>query len=177
MKTSCLRPLTESDIEELAAHMDRHHAESGVDGAPLFSPLDNFDAGRFLDNRREAWGRALGTENWERWWVLPCDEEIVGHVDLSHTGLPQCHHRTRLGIGLEGAHRGAGHGRRLMSAALDWARAQPELDWVELGVFADNLPAQKLYEDLGFQVTGRTDDLFRRRGVSIDDIQMSLRLR
>ncbi len=174
MPSVSIRPITVDDLPILAAHGRRHHAENGVDGNVIFSVVEHFDEERYIKNRREGLEAALGTRDWERLWAAFDGSSVVGVVELCHPGLPQCHHRARLSIGLEGPYRGDGVGLGLMQVALEWSRAEASIDWVELGVFADNVPAQRLYDKLGFKVTGRINDLFRVKGVSVDDIQMSL---
>ena len=102
---------------------------------------------------------------------------IVGHVDLHGSPLNSGLHRATLGIGVETDHRGLGAGEALMRTALDWARRQHSLEWIDLQVFAHNLPAITLYKKLGFVETGRTVDLLRVDGQRLDDVQMALGLR
>ena len=64
-----------------------------------------------------------------------------------------------------------------MGAALGWARDEPSLTWVDLGVFAHNRVARALYDSLGFAATATVPDLFRIHGRSIDDVRMGLGLR
>ena len=63
-----------------------------------------------------------------------------------------------------------------MEAAIDWARSQPSILWIDLGVFSDNSGAQNLYARHGFQVLGQTPDRFRVDGQSLDDTWMALRV-
>jgi len=58
----------------------------------------------------------------------------------------------------------------------DWALKETSLAWIDLGVFAHNLAARRLYERLGFRETGRSRDAFRIDDERIDDIQMVLDL-
>ncbi len=50
---------------------------------------------------------------------------------------------------------GRGVGRALMEAAVDLADNWLSLTRLELTVFADNAPAIRLYERVGFEVEGR----------------------
>jgi ribosomal protein S18 acetylase RimI-like enzyme len=81
-----------------------------------------------------------------------------------------------MAMGIERDFRGQGWGGRLLQTALDWARAETTLAWVDLGVFEHNAPARALYRKFGFKEVGRREDLFRVHGVRITDIQMVLEL-
>jgi RimJ/RimL family protein N-acetyltransferase len=111
---------------------------------------------------------------WRRVWGVWDEDRIVGTVHLAGGDLAACLHRAQLGVGVERSHRRRGWGRTLVEAAIEWARAQPVIDWIDLGVFQGNDHAHALYLALGFVERGRTRDLFRVDGVRIDDIQMSL---
>lgn len=54
-------------------------------------------------------------------------------------------------IAVASAGEGRGVGRALMAAAEEWARNQG-YRWLTLSVFAQNLRARKLYEELGYRV-------------------------
>jgi ribosomal protein S18 acetylase RimI-like enzyme len=78
-------------------------------------------------------------------------------------------------MGIERAHRGQGHGRGLLAAAIAWAR-EAGLAWLDLGVFAHNPRARALYRSVGFVEVGTTRDRYRVDGRQIDDVAMALRL-
>ncbi len=160
-----------------AQHMARHADESGRGGDIIFAPFEDFDLEVWQQRHEERFRRAVDEPGWERLWAVFDGARMVGHVDLSGPTLHSGLHRARLGLGLERAYRGRGIGRRLMQTAIDWARAEPSLDWVDLGVFAHNLVARALYKKLGFSELATVSDLFRVRGQSIDDVTMTLRLR
>ena len=56
-------------------------------------------------------------------------------------------------IGTTSAARGLGLGRYVTAVAMVDA-AEAGSDWIHLGVYADNLPARRLYESLGFEMAG-----------------------
>ncbi len=62
-----------------------------------------------------------------------------------------------------------------MQRAMDFASSHG-IEWIDLSVFSENVPAMSLYRSLGFVETGRREDRFRLSGRSVDDIAMSLRL-
>jgi RimJ/RimL family protein N-acetyltransferase len=109
----------------------------------------------------------------------PGGAQVVGHLELRGGRVPAELHRATLGMGILRAFTGQGHGRRLCEVALRWARDTAELDWIDLGVFAGNEPARKLYRRMGFVEIGVRADAFHLRdaGVAVDDVEMTLRLR
>lgn len=67
-----------------------------------------------------------------------------------------------------------GHGRALLEALLQWARANPTARKIELLVRAENLPAIALYRAHGFTEEGRMQARVQLRdGRLIDDISMA----
>ncbi len=114
---------------------------------------------------------------WFRLWVARVEAtgEVVGHIDLSGGRLPTELHRSEMGMGILLPHRGKGLGPALLDTAIAWARGAG-LAWIELGVFACNPRARRLYERFGFTVIGAVPDRFRVEGVVIDDVRMALRL-
>lgn len=77
-------------------------------------------------------------------------------------------------MGVARSHRRRGGGGILLHVAIAWARSQPSIDWIDLGVFSDNPGAHALCVRHGFQVTGQTPDRFRIDGQSVDDTSTSL---
>ena len=88
-------------------------------------------------------------------WLLVCDESaegvptdcgtIQGLASFPESGAIQ-------NVGIVPEHRGRGLGRALVQASLSGFRASG-LTHISLEVTAANLPAVKLYQSLGFQVT------------------------
>jgi RimJ/RimL family protein N-acetyltransferase len=169
--------LAAEDFDAFAAHFARHRAESGRDG-PHFMPFapDDPRGPRGLDP--EMLGRPVGTEGWQRAWVVRDGASgVVGHVNLKGAPLRTAGHRCELGAGLEAPWRGAGLGRRLMETAIAFARAEPALAWIDLATFAHNAPARALYRSLGFETVGVVRDAFRIAGTTVDDVRMVLDVR
>ena len=81
-----------------------------------------------------------------------------------------------MGMSVLSSHRRIGGGSLLLSSAIAWARAEPIIDWIDLGVFSDNHHAQALYLGHGFRILGRTPDRFRVDGQSLDDISMTINI-
>ncbi len=90
-------------------------------------------------------------------WLLELNDEAIGYATAGPCGLP--HEDVKPGDGE--LHRiyvlkefqGGGRGSLLLKTALDWLeRDGPRRLWI--GVWSENLGAQKLYESKGFEKVG-----------------------
>jgi RimJ/RimL family protein N-acetyltransferase len=98
---------------------------------------------------------------------------IAGMVSFTGQARFRMRHRGGLGIGVQTPYRGQGIGEALLRALLDWAAREPELERVELAVFAHNERALNLYRKLGFEEEGRRLRAFKLAdGSYYDEIQM-----
>ena len=100
-------------------------------------------------------------------------DRVVGVVSLLAVGnKSKTRHRANLGIALRQEVCGMGLGRLLMELAEEQARLMG-FSQLELGVFADNARAIRLYDGLGYAVYGRIPCAFRRRdGTCRDEVLM-----
>ena len=136
-----------ADLPALFVYLDDHLQDNGRDGTPLFQPMARAES-RWATDKRAAFAIGLGTEvgapGWRRaWMALDADGAICGHVDLRARPERASAHRCLLGMGVHRDARRQGLGERLLAAALDWARAQETLDWVDLEVLSSNQPARR----------------------------------
>jgi RimJ/RimL family protein N-acetyltransferase len=177
MSSLSIRLARTDDVEPFVDHVIRSSAESGRNGAPHFAITRAPIRQDVRDLARARWVRGLDEPLWGRAWVLLASpKEIVGHIELRGGRVRAELHRATLGMGIELAHTAKGHGRRLMSEAVRWARSEAKLAWIDLGVFSNNAPARRLYTSAGFVEIGVHRDAFRLDDVSIDDVLMSLEL-
>ncbi|WP_428241942.1 GNAT family N-acetyltransferase [Gynuella sp.] len=51
-----------------------------------------------------------------------------------------------------------GVGTRLVNTAFNFCRGNPWIDWLDLQVLSNNLPAKRLYFRCGFVMTGEIAD-------------------
>jgi RimJ/RimL family protein N-acetyltransferase len=163
-----IRSVTPADLPALFVYLDDHLRDNGRDGTPLFQPMARAES-RWATDKRAAFAIGLGAQvaapGWRRaWMALDAAGAICGHVDLRARPERASAHRCLLGMGVHRDYRRQGLGERLLAAALDWARAQEGLDWVDLEVLSSNLPARRLYERCGFAFAGELPDLFRIDG-------------
>ncbi|HEX7842556.1 MAG TPA: GNAT family N-acetyltransferase [Kofleriaceae bacterium] len=170
--------LDDAHLPRLVAHIGRHSRESGQGGDLIFRPRSSeapIDEPATIERHRAGWAQRLDEPYWLRTWGVVEGGEIRGHLDLHGGRLPSEFHRAMLGMGVERPWRGRGHGRALLAAAIAWARGS-HLAWLDLGVFAHNHRARKLYASVGFVEVGITRDRFRVDGTVIDDVAMVLAL-
>jgi RimJ/RimL family protein N-acetyltransferase len=163
-----IRPVLTDELPALFVYLDDHLQDNGRDGTPLFQPMARADS-RFPVDRRAAFalglGAAVGAPGWRRAWIaLAEDGGICGHVDLRARPEGGTGHRCLLGMGVHRDWRRQGLGERLLAVALDWARAQGALAWVDLEVISGNRAARRLYERCGFVQDGEKADMFRIDG-------------
>ena len=81
------------------------------------------------------------------------------------------------GMYVTSEHRGKGIGRLLLTSLIDRLSAFPHITTIRLGVTETQEPARRLYESVGFQVVGKTEE-----GIVVDDrrydeLIMELRVR
>ena len=168
------------DTVAFAKFMVEYLAESGQEGSAHFavaSPPRHEDIEGALRARIV---KRLDEPLWGRAWVLvvPVEGRVVGHAELLGGRCPSERHRATLGVGILRSYTRRGHGKRLLDGAVSWAREQGSIDWIDLCVFASNLPARKLYRRVGFVDTGFRQDAYRLdSGTSLDDLHMVLRIR
>lgn len=81
--------------------------------------------------------------------------QIVGSVNVNHTGFRKKNHTGEMGISVESKWQNMGIGRRLITAMLRWAEEQPDLHLITLNVFSSNEKAMQLYRNFGFLECGR----------------------
>jgi ribosomal protein S18 acetylase RimI-like enzyme len=74
-------------------------------------------------------------------------------------------------------YRGQGIGRSLLSSLIDRLSAFPQICTIRLGVTETQDPARALYESMGFQVIGKTEEGIVVDDRQVDELIMELRVR
>ena len=179
--TLTIRPAGEADLAPFFAYLDDHLRDNGADGTPLFQPIAPGQP-RLPAGLRIAFIKGIdipvGQPGWRRLWLaLDRCGDIAGHIDLRGRPEPAATHRAMLGMGVHRVWRRRGLGRRLLEAAAGWARADAGIEWIDLEVLSDNLPAVGLYARAGFSTVARVADMLRIAGASHDLSYMTFRLR
>ena len=90
--------------------------------------------------------------------------------------LASASHRAELQIGIEIDYRKKGLSTKLIPLALEWAKKESPLEYIDLRVFDNNLPAIKIYESLGFERIGFKPDIFRIADIKLNQIEMQLKI-
>jgi RimJ/RimL family protein N-acetyltransferase len=98
---------------------------------------------------------------------------VIGMVSFNTQPRFRVRHRGRLGISVQATYRRLGVGETLLRTLLEWATAEPELERIELSVFAHNTRAMSLYRKLGFVEEARLLRCFKLAdGTYFDDVMM-----
>jgi putative acetyltransferase len=110
-----------------------------------------------------------------RYLVAEADGEIVGHGMLDPLPLARIRHVVHLTLVAHPGWQRMGVGRELLASLIEWAKAAPAVEKIELHVRSSNPLAQALYLKMGFTEMGR----WRRRhkigpGDYLDDVAMEL---
>ncbi len=171
-----IRKTVEGDEERFFNHLRRHMDESG-NGTLIFHPTDkhkSWTPEEQIPIIKKRWATPTTQVGWEVVWVVESGGEFVGHLNLRSAQIETALHRSYLGMGLEKSARGRGLGQKLLEQAITWAKRQASIDWIDLDVFEHNKPARKLYEHMGFKVTGQRQDAFRVQGEIVHDLHMCL---
>jgi RimJ/RimL family protein N-acetyltransferase len=174
-----VRPAQTKDVEAYAKHCAFHLTEKGIGGVFVHPfPSDHrVDISEKVQSLLKIWSLTPFSPSWEMVWLALNGSRVIGHLDLQCGGIEAVSHRMKLGMGIENEFRSQGIGTKLLTSALDWARDQKQIHWIDLGVFAQNQAARNLYRKFGFQETQTVIDAIRIQSESIDDVQMTLRLR
>jgi ribosomal protein S18 acetylase RimI-like enzyme len=172
-----IRALTPEDRKAFEDHLVRVRAESGRGGDLPFTPVTSADQ-RDPKIDLDAYARPLTEPKWRRAFVVVTEDgSIVGAAELKGDELRAGLHRCELGLAVERPYRRLGFGRQLLDSAIEFARASSTIEWLDLFVFAHNVAARALYENLGFKEGGTVADRFRIDGRSADDVFMTLNLK
>jgi RimJ/RimL family protein N-acetyltransferase len=116
---------------------------------------------------------AVATDSDEGMWDLE-DGEMVGLMNCWGGTRRATKHETTLGITSKAGWRGRGIGTRLISEAIEWARASGVVKRIQLEVVAENVEARELYERLGFVTEGLRKRAFWKRERWMDSVVMGL---
>ena len=174
-----IRQLAAPDVGAFIVHAEKQSAENGVGTTVRFSlrePGRARDGDRFRTTVEDGIRKPVGEPGWFRVWIADEQGEMLGHVALMALAEPPSAHRALVGVGVLEPYRRRGIATRLFEVAIDWARGQPQLAWLDAEVFAHNEPSLRLHRCLGFIETARIPDMFRFDGTPVDDVRLSLRL-
>jgi RimJ/RimL family protein N-acetyltransferase len=103
-------------------------------------------------------------------------KRLVGGLTMTRYGqtIRKSRHVRVLTMLVVDGYREMGIGTKMMDYALRWAREQPGVEKVVLGVFSNNKRAWRLYEKFGFVVEGVRKDHYYIDGKHEDEVDMAL---
>jgi ribosomal protein S18 acetylase RimI-like enzyme len=118
---------------------------------------------------------SLGGADNGQYLVAESAGQLVGHGMLDPLPLASVRHVVHLTLVVHPGWQGKGVGQALLASLIEWARAAPAVEKIELNVRAPNAAAQALYRKMGFTEIGR----WRRRvkvapDRYLDDVAMEL---
>lgn len=102
------------------------------------------------------------------------DGFVCATLIVTGGGLARLAHVGYLGMGVLRRYWGAGIGRAILEAAIDWGRDHEVIRKLSLQVFENNRRAWRLYRSVGFQEEGRLRREVLDDGHFVDMIQMAL---
>ncbi len=104
-------------------------------------------------------------------------DEVIAVTDAHGGKRKRIAHIAHLGTSVAKKLRGQGVGQAMMMALCNWARANKNLEYLELSVMGDNIPARSLYKKLGFvEVANKPNSFKYKDGSYQDEIVMRLKV-
>jgi len=165
-RTCVIRPMVESDAEELVALIPTTHLESdGLKYLPGEFKMTVEQEREYLRQRVNN-PKMIG-------FVAVVEGRIVALAGAWSQDFRRLAHHAELGVTVVKEFWGLGLGRKMMEVVLDWG-AHRGLRKMYLQVFDHNERAIRLYRDMGFVEEGRLrEDILRGDGTYGDTIVMA----
>lgn len=167
-----------SDLESFFTYLETQLLDNAAVDSPLFQPIAKEDchvSARLKVKFREGFEPCVGELGWRKLWLLKdAIGNILGHVDLRHYGEEYRYHRVLLGMGVDSSVRKQGFGQQLIESAIQFCHETFGIDWLDLNVLSNNVPAKNLYLKLGFEEIGQMIDCYRIDGQSVSETTMTL---
>lgn len=98
-------------------------------------------------------------------WLVALDgesENIVGDCMARVGGRERMRHVASIGVGVLRSHQRQGLARNMMSTVISWAQGSDGIFKLQLSMFEENAPAERLYASLGFVREGVRPGAFRQ---------------
>lgn len=109
--------------------------------------------------------------------VCLVDGEIAGNCMLSWPVGIKTRHRASVAIAVKKEYWGLGIGTKLMEEMISVAESVPEILQIELEYIEGNARARRLYEKMGFRITGVRPDAIRLKdGTLLNEYSMMRKL-
>ncbi|MCA1065700.1 GNAT family N-acetyltransferase [Rossellomorea sp. AcN35-11] len=105
--------------------------------------------------------------------IAETDGKAVGWIVFHIQNRKRMTHTGSIGMMVRKQYRGRGIGTLLLQALIDWAKENPLIEKMSLGVFSTNHRALSLYKKMGFVEEGRKINEFKiADNEYVDDILM-----
>lgn len=120
-----------------------------------------------------AWIQSIIDNDRDTMFVAEINGELAGMIVFVSPARKRLSHTGSITMMIQKAHRNKGIGKALLQELLAWAKQNPLIEKVSLGVFSNNLRAIALYKSLGFVEEGRKVKEFKlAENEYADDILM-----
>ncbi len=124
--------------------------------------------------RQRFWIAGKNANPYETCLLATEGTNTIGMLDSWTDRRARVSHVTTFSMSVHRNWRKQGIGTRLLSTFIDWVDQNPRLSKIELHVHADNSPAMRLYESLGFEIEGTRRGAVRYdNNRFVDDILMA----
>ncbi len=164
-----IRALDAGDAEALAELRLRALTDSPL--AFLASPEDDFASS--IESTRDVVSRAAESPVFGAW-----NEQLVGMVGLYRDRHVKAAHKVHIwGMYVRPESRKRGLGRRLLDAALEYARGIETVRVAHIGVTDNAADAKSLYVRAGFRVWGEEPEALCHKGQCVREFHMVLTLK
>lgn len=162
-------PIRRLGAPHLVALLDHHErlAKAAGRGFDRCAARTRLAADLACSARRRSWIALWGA------WI---GGTIVGHVEVMSRADDDAPHRADLRWRLEHGIDRPVVARDLVRAAVAWAVAHPDLEWLDLRVTDDDRDRLGAAREAGFSVVGRVPDRFRIDGRPVGDVMLTRRV-
>lgn len=168
------------EFTEFFMYLSKHLSENGMANNVLFLPLskDQLQQGdEWKEKFMTGFNKEFGEAGWRKLWVAKSHEnQIIGHIDIRSRNELNTRHRVLLGMGVDSNFRKMRIGQGLLEAVINYCEKHDEIDWLDLEVLTNNIPAISLYSKNNFKVLANFIDMFRIERKSYDYTSMTLRV-
>lgn len=172
---------TLADLEPFFVYLGVQLLDNASGDSPLFQPIakKHCQVSKQLEDKfRTGFESKLGKHGWRKLWLAKDDDgRILGHIDLRHDNGEYSFHRVTLGMGVDSSVRKQGLGIKLVESVIQFCHGITSIEWLDLNVLSNNLPAKKLYLKCGFQIIGEKSDCYRIDGKPVSELTMTLSTR
>jgi len=167
-----------TDLPPFFEYLSMQLVDNAADDSPLFQPIAKKHSQITEQLRakfRDGFEAKVGEPNWRKLWLVKDPNgSVLGHIDLRHYSGAYSFHRVLVGMGVDRSARQQGLGVKLIESVIEFCQAHDNIDWLDLNVLSNNLPAKNLYLKSGFKIIGEMSDCYRIDGESVSEITMTL---